>query len=47
MDEGETWEDYDPNNMPIVGEDDWVYARTVSNIGVISPVTKHYYDIEE
>ena len=47
MDEGKTWQDYDPNNMPIVGHDSWVYARSISKLGVISPTSKHYYDIEE
>lgn len=47
MDEGKTWLDYDPTNMPIVGHDTWVYARTISKLGVISSTSKKYYDIEE
>lgn len=47
LDEGNTWEDYDPSNMPIIGQDTWVYARTVSKLGVISSTTKKYYDIED
>ena len=47
LNEGNTWEDYDSNNMPIIGKDTWVYARTISKNGVISSTTKHYYDIEE
>lgn len=47
IDEGQTWLDYDPNNMPIIGQDTWVYGRTISKLGVISSTTKKYYDIEE
>lgn len=47
MDQGNTWKDYNPDDMPIIGQDSWVYGRTISVNGVISPTTKHYYDIEE
>ena len=47
MDQGNTWKDYNPDDMPIIGQDSWVYGRTISVNGVISPTTKHYYNIEE
>ena len=47
LDEGNTWLDYETTNMPIIGYDTWVYARTVSKLGVISSTSKKYYDIEE
>ncbi len=44
LDGGQTWEDYDFNAVPLVTQDTLVSARTISKLGVISPIsTKWVY----
>ena len=45
FDKGQTWHDYDPNDKPLIDKTTWVYARTVSKLGVISPVSTKYIEI--
>lgn len=45
FDKGQTWHDYDPNDKPLIDKTTWVYARTVSRLGVISPVSTKYIEI--
>ncbi len=40
LDGGNTWIDYDATKPPVVTEDTLVYARSISRLGVISPVSK-------
>jgi hypothetical protein len=42
FDKGTTWNTYDENDKPILYENGWVYARVITNSGVVSPASKEY-----
>lgn len=46
LDGGKTWLDYDPNAVPLVTQDTLVSARTISKLGVISPVSTKWVYID-
>lgn len=39
LDKGNTWIDYDKNKAPLITEDTLVYARAISSLGVVSPIS--------
>lgn len=46
LDNGKTWIDYDFTAVPLITENTLVSARTISNLGVVSPVTTVWVYVE-